>query len=123
MELITMIISGLALLAATADLFLHWREKKRNEKRNEKRNAAMVDYIGAERQAAVAEAAKYTDAAIKERIDPVMDKVESIGEDLMNANGKFQDQLGQTLSNIMNFDPMESYRKARQQAMGLGVDD
>ena len=119
MLIIAIIMSGLALLAATADLFLHWREKKRNEKRN----ATTAAYIVAERKAAVAEAAKYTDAAIKERIDPVMDKVESIGEDLMNANGKFQDQLGQTLSNIMNFDPMESYRKARQQAMGLGVDD
>ena len=119
MELITMIMSGLALLAATADLFLHWREKKRNEKRN----ATTAAYIVAERKAAVAEAAKYTDAAIKERIDPVMDKVESIGEDLMNANGKFQDQLGQTLSNIMAFDPVDAYRKAQQKAKGMGVSD
>ena len=119
MEIITMIMSGLALLAATANLFLHFREKKRNEKRN----AAMVDYVGAERTAAIAEAAKYTDKAVEEKIDPVLSKVESIGEDLMNANGRFQDQLGQTLSNIMAFDPVESYRKAQQKAKGMGVSD
>ena len=119
MENITMIMSGLALLAATANLFLHIREKKRNEKRN----AAMVDYVGAERKAAVREATRYADKAVEEKIDPVLRKVESIGDDLMNANGKFQDQLGQTLSNIMAFDPVDAYRKAQQKAKGMGVSD
>ena len=110
-----MIVSGLALLAATANLFLHLREKKRNEKRN----TAMIDYIGAECKAvAMAAEARLNERipdseAVEKKISEVQKKVEEIGENVMDASGKFQDQLGQTLSSIMSFDPVAAQRKAR----------
>ena len=112
---ITMIMSGLALLAATASFVLLLQEKKCNKKRN----AAMIDYIDSE----VVAAKKHTEKAICEKIDPVLETVESIGNDVMKANNSFQDQLGKTLSNIMAFDPLEAQRKSRFRAMGMGEDE
>lgn len=110
---INMIMSGLALLAATASLFLSIREKKRNEKRN----AAMIDYIAAECKAVKRAAYEYADnaaAVVGKKVEEVSNMVEEIGSDVMNASGKFQDQLGQTLASIMSFDPVDAHRKAKK---------
>lgn len=190
MQIIAMILSGLALLAASVSLILIIREKKRNEERNaafERYKNTMLHYVDKKFEAVQAEmkkymteikcqmevvkeaAEKYTDKtaekflldvskrftdeeislweqlnkefesinkslealhksseehdSMKKRVDEVMDMVEKIGDDLMNANTSFQDQLGKTLSNIMAFDPMEAQRKARLLAMGMGEDD
>ena len=165
---ITLILSGLALLAASVSLILIIREKKRNEERNvafERYKTNMLHYVDKKFEAMHQEAQKYADEAIgkammdvskrftdeevelykefeainksltylhktseqyasmEKRVEEVMQMVEKIGDDLMNANNSFQDQLGQTLSNIMAFDPMESQRKARNRAMGMGEDD
>jgi hypothetical protein len=69
------------------------------------------------------EAKNHTDEAISNKVDPVLEKLESIGDDLMDANSSFQDQLGKTLGNIMAFDPLDAQRKARLRAMGVGEDD
>ena len=122
---INMFMSGLALLAATVCLILVFLEKKRNKKRN----AAMLNYISTECGSAVKSAAEYTNSkipdvnAVNGQIAEVRKMVEDIGENVMNASNAFQDQLGQTLSNIMNFDPMEAQRKARRRAMGVGEDE
>ena len=119
MVLIAMIMSGLALLVATVCLILVIRENKCKEKWKR----TVFQCIDHDCKAAVDASKEYTDKKISERVDPVMKKVESIGEDLMDANGRFQDQLGQTLSNIMSFDPLESHRKARKQSMGMEADN
>ena len=122
---INMFMSGLALLDATVSLILILLEIKRNKKRN----AAMLNYISTECGAAVKSAADYTNSkipdvnAVNGQIADVRKMVEDIGENVMNASNAFQDQLGQTLSNIMNFDPMEAQRKARRRAMGVGEDE
>lgn len=126
MQIIAMILSGLALLAAGVSLILIIREKKRNEERNaafERYKNTMLQYVDKKFESLQADMKKYTDESITRKVDPVLKKVESIGDDLMNANNSFQDQLGQTLSNIMAFDPMEAQRKARLRAMGMGEDD
>ena len=126
MQIIAMILSGLALLAAGVSLILIIREKKRNEERSaafDRYKNTMLQYVDKKFESLQADMKKYTDESITRKVDPVLKKVESIGDDLMNANTSFQDQLGQTLSNIMAFDPMESQRKARMRAMGMGEDD
>ena len=126
MPIITMILSGLALLAASVSLILTIREKKRNEERNaafERYKMTTTLYIDKTFASALTEAKRHTDDAIGNKVDPVLKKVESIGDDLMNANSSFQDQLGKTLGNIMAFDPLEAHRKSRFQAMGMGEDD
>lgn len=126
MQIIAMILSGLALLAASVSLILIVREKKRNEERNaafELWKKSLRQYVDAKAEATLNDAKSHVDKAIGEKVDPVLKKVESIGDDLMNSNTSFQDQLGQTLSNIMAFDPMEAQRKARLRAMGMGEDD
>ena len=113
---ICMIMSGLALLAATASLVLIIQEKKRNEKRN----TAMIDYIGAECKAVATAAEDYTNEripdaeSVNKRIEEVRKMVEDIGENVMSTSGQFQDQLGQTLASIMSFDPVAAQRKSRQ---------
>lgn len=172
MQIIAMILSGLALLAASVSLILIIREKKRNEERNaafDRYKTSMLHYVDRKFDAMQKASENYTNEAIekvmldiskrftdeevslweqlnkefesinksieflqkssekhdciKKRVDEVMDMVEKIGDDLMNANNSFQDQLGHTLSNIMAFDPMEAQRKARLRAMGMGEDD
>lgn len=122
---INIILSGLALLAATVSLILVLLEIKRNKKRN----AAMLNYISTECGAAVKSAAEYTNSkipdtnAVNGQIAEVRKMVEDIGDNVMNASNAFHDQLGKTLSNIMNFDPLDAQRKARLRAMGMGEDD
>lgn len=126
MQIIAMILSGLALLAAGVSLILIIREKKRNEEWSaafDRYKNTMLQYVDKKFEPLQADMKKYTDESITRKVDSVLKKVESIGDDLMNANTSFQDQLGQTLSNIMAFDPMESQRKARLRAMGMGEDD
>lgn len=60
MEIVTMILSGLALLAASVCLILQVREKKRNEKRN----AAVIQDVEAECKAV----SKAVEARLEERL-------------------------------------------------------
>ena len=126
MPIITMILSGLALLAASVSLILTIWEKKRNEERSaafERYKKTTALYIDKTFESVLTEAKKHTDEAIDNKVNPVLEKLESIGDDLMDANSSFQDQLGKTLGNIMAFDPLDAQRKARLRAMGMGEDD
>jgi hypothetical protein len=123
---ITLILSGLALLAASVSLILIIREKKRNEERNvafERYKKSTTFYIDKTFAAVLEEAKRHTEEVVCKKVGPVLEKVESIGDDLMDANSSFQDQLGKTLGNIMAFDPLAAQRKARNRAMGMGEDD
>ena len=94
---ITLILSGLALLAASVSLILIIREKKRNEERNvafERYKKSTTFYIDNTFSAVLEEAKRHTEEVVGKKVDPVLEKVESIGEDLMNAYSSFQDQLG-----------------------------
>ena len=123
---ITLILSGLALLAASVSLILIIREKKRNEERNvafERYKKSTTFYIDNTFSAVLEEAKRHTEEVVGKKVDPVLEKVESIGDDLMDANSSFQDQLGKALRNIMAFDPLAAQQKARNRAMGMGEDD
>ena len=112
MEMITMILSGLALLAAGVSLILTFQEKKRNEKRN-------------------AAALQYADAAVRDaecRVKAGMDNLYSNADKRLSnlesgicpdfeeakAAAKAVNDFNAGLSAIMNFDPMEEARKARE---------
>lgn len=62
MEVLSVIMSGLALLAAMASFTLWIREKKRSQKQRD----AMLQLISMEKRAAVIECNKYSDTAMSE---------------------------------------------------------
>ena len=136
MEHITMIMSGLALLAAMVSLILTIREKKRNQKRN----ADMSNYV------------EYSRKALRDEIDMGCDvlseRIGSLKEDVIHNSAcidKLQndfeaqstkvdkleqgivpdyqealaaknsvDEFNRGLSAIMGYDPMEIARKTRE---------
>lgn len=161
MEMITMILSGLALLAAGVSLILTIQEKKRNEKRNaaallytdkavaasealvksqidteirflhstisdaeknvmestetlisesEERTAYKISGLAEEAKKAVE-----TSEDVKRQIDSISDNLLS-DFNKMIAEQNFMDEFNKSLSAIMNFDPMEEARKARERA-------
>lgn len=148
MEIITMILSGLALLAAVLCLILILREKKRNEKRN----AAMADLFCIECSECAADIRNYlTD--LSGNIQPVMDanafrlqkmieilqsiapvlnaavstlseckgRIENLEQGIVpDYNEALQakksvDLFNEGIANILNYNPMEAARKAREE--------
>ena len=135
MEMIPMILSGLALLAAGVSLILTFQEKKRNEKRN----AAALQYTDKMVAASEALAKARIDGAVTfykgavskaeeeakkavEISEDVKRQIDSISENILSdfnkmiAEQNFMDEFNKSLSAIMNFDPMEEARKARERA-------
>ena len=133
MEYITMIMSGLALLAATVCLTITLREKKRNQKRN----ADMVNLIKAECNAVKGEILIANDEAfrsVKEgyaqkfadfqlALDGHSTKIDKLEKGIIPdyqealAAKNSVDDFNRGLSAIMGFDPMEAARKAREERM------
>ena len=133
MEYITLIMSGLALLAATVCMIITLREKKRNQKRN----ADMVNLIKAECNAVKGEILIANDKAfrsVKEgyaqkfaefqlaldghstKIDKLEQGIVPGYEEALAAKNSVDD-FNRGLSAIMGFDPMEAARKAREERM------
>ncbi|MGM9587242.1 MAG: hypothetical protein ACI3VA_07145 [Candidatus Limivicinus sp.] len=127
MQIISLILSGLALLAASVSLIFTIQEKKRSQKRN----AAMLDYT--ERKFEY-----YWDQVNQKCIDTLREASESISEinvTLSNMGAKIQDlergitpdyeqakaaanavnDFNRGISNILGFDPMAAVRKQREQ--------
>ena len=129
---ISMILSGLALLAATANLVLTIQEKKRNQKQN----AAALHYVD--------ETVKETETGMWEelnrrfdetngKLDELSESVASYDEEIPAMKKNLQDlmqgivpdfeeavkaasavdNLSTYISNMLNFDPLEEARKAR----------
>ena len=136
MEHITMIMSGLALLAAKVSLILTIREKKRNQKRN----ADMSNYVEYSRKALRDEIDMGCDV-LSERIDSLkedvihnsacIDKLQNDFEAQSTKVDKLEqgivpdyqealaaknsvDEFNRGLSAIMGYDPMEIARKTRE---------
>ena len=136
MEYITMIMSGLALLAATVCLTITLREKKRNQKRN----ADISNYVEYYRKALKDEIDMGYDV-LSERIDSLNEDVihnsaciEKLQNDFVAQSTKVDkleqgivpdyqealaaknsvDEFNRGLSAIMGYDPMEIARKTRE---------
>ena len=119
MEYITMIMSGLALLAATVCLTITLREKKRNQKRN----AAAIDYVDASCKKMFRDLNKKIHKyqyCVEERIGPMAHDIKKLKDGIVPdykealAAKNSVDEFNRGLSAILNFDPMEAARKARE---------
>ena len=128
MEIIALIVSGLALLAASVCLCLLVHEKKRNQERN----AAMPKYVGIECEAVSKAAGAYTEelcaklageiTELRNRTDPeavrraaeeiLAQAVNDVCEKIAEPYGGHDFGLG--INNIMNFDPRESIARQRE---------
>lgn len=130
MEHITMIMSGLALLAAMVSLILTIREKKRNQKRN----ADLVNLIHAECNVvkgavtldndvsftSMKDAYTQKVAEMTLSIDKISTKVDKLEQGIVPdyqealAAKNSVDEFNRGLSAIMGYDPMEIARKTRE---------
>ena len=137
MEYITVIMSGLALLAATVSLILTVCEKKRNQKRN----ADMANYVEYEcrsvkddlcfhaenfsaRLEGLAQGVRHKSTEIdelKEKFKNQSTKVDNLEKGIVPdyeealAAKNSVDEFNRGLSAIMGFDPMEAVKKSREQ--------
>lgn len=121
MEIVTMILSGLALLAASVCLILLIQEKKRNQKRN----TAALQYADAAAQKVLIlaknEAHAAAEAAYKNACEKfekrVSDLEKGISPDYNEALAAKQavDDFNMGISAILNFDPMAAVKKSREE--------
>lgn len=131
MEYITMIMSGLALLAATVSLIITLCEKKRSQKRN----ADMANLVKAECNVlrgeyrfAIEESFKSVNDSYLQKFSEFRMKMEKNSTKIDNlekgiipdyqealAAKNSVDEFNRGLSAIMGYDPMEVARKAREE--------
>lgn len=118
MLIIAIIMSGLALLAATVCLILLIQEKKRNQKRN----AALIDYVDntivEEKKAIVFNLREEIYAECSKLCNRIENLEKGIVPDFEEAKqaARAVDDFNKGLSNILGFDPMESIQRERQKA-------
>jgi signal transduction histidine kinase len=118
MLIIAIIMSGLALLAATVCLILLIQEKKRNQKRN----AALIDYVDntivEEKKAIAFNLREEIYAECKKLCNRIENLEKGIVPDFEEAKqaARAVDDFNKGLSNILGFDPMESLQRERQKA-------
>ena len=127
MEMIALIVSGLALLAAGTCLCFLMQEKKRNQERN----AAMLTYVGIECDAVIKAAGAYTDekvtsadnklredmsAAVSGMCDRVENLERGIIPDYENAIAAVSavNDFNQGISNLLNYDPVSALAAQRE---------
>lgn len=111
---IAIVLSSLALLAATVNIFLTLREKKRSEKRK----TASLQYTDAAVQEARAELGCYIDRHL-EKLDKRIKELESgTVPDYEKAKeaAKAVNDFNAGISGILGFDPMDALRKQRESA-------
>lgn len=116
MELITLTMSGLALLAAIYSLAL----TVRNEKRSKKRNADLVNYVDVECNSATISAGAYTTEQTKmltERIEKLEKGITPDYEQARAAANAVND-FNKGISNILGFDPHEALLASRHKEVG-----
>lgn len=112
MQIISLILSGLALLAAIASFIFTVKEKKRGQNRN----AAMADHVRAEIEKAVSVLRSYTD----DRTAPIASKVAELESGITpnyeqaKAAADAVNDFSRGISNILGFDPIASARKQRE---------
>lgn len=110
MEMIALILSGLALLAAGVCLYLLMQEKKRNQERN----AVLLDFIHVEVEAAVkaADSPERTEAVRKAAEEIVAQAVDNVCEKIADAYAGNNFGLG--INSIMNYDPHAALAAQRE---------
>jgi hypothetical protein len=119
MEIVTMILSGLALLAASVCLILLIQEKKRNQKRN----TALVNLIDNyfTRSMTTLEGVRgcvvMFNTTVTEMNSRVKNLEKGISPDYNEALAAKQavDDFNVGLSAILNFDPMAAMKKSREE--------
>lgn len=118
--IVAMILSSLALLAATAGLILEIRERKRSQKRN----IALVRYVERLVSDALAKANEKTDTAVDtlrteygRRIGDLENGVVPDFEKAKAAANAVND-FNAGITSIMGFDPFESLRAQRDGNIG-----
>ena len=118
MLIIAIIMSGLALLAATVCLILLIQEKKRNQKRN----AALIDYVDNtivdEKNAILFNLREEIYAECNKLIVRIENLEKGIVPDFEEAKqaARAVDDFNKGLSNILGFDPIESLQRERSKA-------
>lgn len=113
MEMIALIVSGLALLAAGVCLYLTMREKKRNQERN----ADVCNYSDAvlaeakEFAKKLLESPEHTEAVRKAAEEIVAQAVNEVCEKI--AAPYTENNFGLGINCIMNYDPRVALEKQR----------
>ena len=119
MEIVTMILSGLALLAASVCLILLIQEKKRNQKRNTDLVNLIDNYFT--RSMTTLEGVKgcvvMFNTTVTEMNSRVKKLEEGISPDYNEALAAKQavDDFNMGISAILNFDPMTAMKKSREE--------
>lgn len=116
MELIALIMSGLALLAAGVCLVMVHQEKKRSTKRN----ATLVRFVEREAKAMSTAAGSYVDEHMKKCIERIEKLEKGITPDYEAAKQAADavNDFSKGITNILGFDPMEALKAERQKAKG-----
>lgn len=110
MQIITLILSGLALLAASVSLLMSVIEKKRSKKRN----ADMLDYVTATVNRGI------QSSGFESRIQKLEQGITPDYEQAKAAANAVND-FNRGITNIMGFDPVSALKK-EQQRERLGGD-
>ena len=110
MQIITLILSGLALLAASVSLLMSVVEKKRSTKRN----AAMLDFVTATVNCAI------QSSGFDSRIQKLEHGITPDYEQAKVAANAVND-FNRGITNILGFDPVSALKK-EQQRERLGGD-
>lgn len=108
MQIITLILSGLALLAASVSLLMSVIEKKRSKKRN----AAMLKYI----DSSIGNLERCVDGRIKKLEQGITPDYEQA-----KAAANAVNDFNRGITNILGFDPVSALKK-EQQRERLGGD-
>ena len=117
--IIAMIMSSLALLAATAGLILMIRERKRSQKRN----TALVRYVERMASDTLVKAKAEAERRAAEAVGTIQTEYDRRIRDLENGvvpdfekakeAAKAVNDFNDSIANIMGFDPFESLKQQR----------
>lgn len=123
MEIIAMILSGLALLAAIVCLILAFQEKKRNEKRN----AALLQYVDAKVREAEAKLSKeesHYRTCVSQELNKMVERIEKLEKGITPDYEQAKiaadavNDFNKGISNILGFDPLTALQAERQKETG-----
>lgn len=110
MEMIALIMSGLALLAAIVCLVMIYQEKKRSTKRN----TALIQYIERHEK----DESHYRESVAKE-LGKIVGRAENLEKGIIpdyeeaKAAANAVNDFSKGISNILGFDPMEALKAER----------
>lgn len=127
MTILAIILSSLALLAATADLVLTLRERKRSKERN----TALMQYADTSASEALAKASENTGASIGELeakcntlIEELKKRIADLEKGIVpdfekaKAAANAVNDFNAGISGILGFDPHEVLKKQRNDSSG-----